>query len=330
MMACLNRSTAPWLAVAICLALVGPAVAQVRPGDAAQAPTIEAKPTSAAEPQPTPSPSRNLKRRRLASLGAVAGTYAAITTWMYFAWFYDQPALPEFTVGGDGWFGETTYAGGLDKVGHAWASYGLSRATTKILAHGGWRPLTASIMGSSLSCALFVYVEIHDGFFYQMSPGDLAGDAAGCLLSFAMENSPTLDRMFDFRVEYVSSPEYRRDLRGGDIDIAEDYSGQTLFIAAHLGELPWLRHQPAARYLRYVDLTVGFKTRNYKPDPDPALAKDRRQTLFLGVSLNAQAIWDDVFARRRTLRKIGHGVFEVANLPYTSLPLLKATRSPDD
>ena len=112
--------------------------------------------------------------------------------------------------------------------------------------------------------------------------------------------------------------------------IAEDYSGQTFMLAAHIGEMPWLRTQPSAKYLRYVDVVVGFKTRNYKPDPDPELGKQRRQTLFLGLSLNAQAVWDDVFARQRKLRRIGHGIFEVANLPYTSLPLVKATRSPDD
>lgn len=282
---------------------------------------------------PAPSPgghASQLRRRQRRSLLAVGGTYAAITTWMYFAWFYDKPELAKFTFGGDRWFQDSTYAGGVDKIGHMWSSYALGRLTTHILKRGGWSPHAASLMGSGLSCALFTYVEIHDGFYYQMSPGDLVGDAAGCVLSWAMERSPALDRMFDFRVEYVSSPEYRSTFLDGDINIAEDYSGQTFLLAAHLGEMPGLRGQPAAKYLRYVDVAVGYKTRNYKPDPDPALGKLRRQTLFLGVSLNAQAIWDDVFARRRTLRNIGHGVFEVANLPYTSLPLLKATRSPDD
>ncbi|MBK9071873.1 MAG: DUF2279 domain-containing protein [Myxococcales bacterium] len=288
---------------------------------------------SAPNSQPAISPAEDagvLKRRKRRSLLAVGGTYAAITTWMYFAWFYDKPELPNFTFGGDRWFQDSTYAGGADKLGHMWSGYALGRLTTTLLRRGGWSPGAASILGSSLSCALFTYVEIHDGFYYQMSPGDLAGDATGCLLSWVMERSPTLDRMFDLRVEYVSSPEYRRTFLDGDINIAEDYSGQSFMLAAHIGEMPWLRAQPSAKYLRYVDVVVGFKTRNYKPDPDPELGKQRRQTLFLGLSLNAQAVWDDVFARQRKLRRIGHGIFEVANLPYTSLPLVKATRSPDD
>lgn len=280
---------------------------------------------------PTLAPSdRALRRKRWISLGAVAGTYLAFSTWMYFAWYHNQPNLPAFLVGGDGWFGQSTYAGGADKVGHFWSNHALSRGTTRILRRGGWKPLTASLMGSGLSCALFVYVEIKDGFYYQFSPGDLAGNTAGCLASIAMENLPALDRMIDFRVQYFPSPEFRKSFQDGDVDVAEDYSGQTFLLAAHLGELPWLRDQPAARYLRYVDVAVGFKSRNYKPDPEPEDHKLRRQTLFLGLSLNAQGIWDDVFARHPTARKIGHGIFEVANLPYTTWPALKASRSPDE
>jgi hypothetical protein len=68
---------------------------------------------------------------------------------------------------------------------------------------------------------------------------------------------------------------------------------------------------------------VGFHSEHYKPHPEPALYMDRKQQLYLGVSLNAQAIWDDLVDNRT-----GHDVFEVMNLPYTSLPIATAERSP--
>ena len=75
--------------------------------------------------------------RKLASVLTLTGLYAGLITWTYLAW-YRVPSHP-FRTGGDGnwklwsedgWFGKQRYAGGADKMGHAWATFALARGGT--------------------------------------------------------------------------------------------------------------------------------------------------------------------------------------------------------
>lgn len=279
-----------------------------------------------------------LRDPRIASALTLGGLYAGFMTWTYFAW-YRKPGHA-FRAGGDGswkpwaddsWFGATQYAGGADKMGHAWATLALARAGTEILHQwGGYSRLTSALTGSLLSEALFLGVEIKDGFLYQFSYGDLAFNTLGAALAFAQSMWPRVDELVDFRVQYVPSARYRDKFVDGDVDVAEDYSGQTYQLALHLGALRPLRE--ATRGLSaYVDVMVGFEARGYKPDPpykidptDPARQDyAKRQSTFVGVSLNAQGVFDRLLrGRSEPLRRFAHGTLEVFAIPYTSLPVL--------
>lgn len=277
---------------------------------------------------------------RVGSMAALGGIYASFATWMYFAWYHDQPRLSGFKVGGDGYFGETTYAGGSDKLGHAWANMVLTRGGAELLRWGGWRPRTAALISGALSWSLFLFVEIKDGYYYQLSPGDMYANTLGAALGVAMTEWPALDRLMDLRVEYWPSPEYISIVDGSftgserinSVNIAEDYSGQTYFLALHLRELP----RPAATprwlgtALDFVDVGVGFQSTKYKPDPPDDPPYERRQHLFVGVALDVQHVLDRALARHRVSRTIGHGLFEVLAPPFTVLPVVGADRSPDD
>ena len=92
----------------------------------------------------------------------VAGMYTAFAGWMYFAWYEHHKDIP-YKFGGDdedcgpehglsrwfsrcallGWAGDTTYAGGEDKFGHAWSTMALARlyrrdprAVGRLRSHG--------------------------------------------------------------------------------------------------------------------------------------------------------------------------------------------------
>lgn len=103
--------------------------------------------------------------RKWGSFGGVAGIYASATTYMYFAWYHGQPNLPSFKFGGDGYFGAGTYAGGSDKLGHAWASLALSRVTSEILVWGGWMPWKAGLIASGMTLGLLTVFEVKDAFY---------------------------------------------------------------------------------------------------------------------------------------------------------------------
>jgi hypothetical protein len=269
----------------------------------------------------------------------LGGLYAGFSAWAYLAWYAKHKPLGYFKWGGDGWLGTTTYAGGADKFGHAWATMGLARAGTALLSgYGGHDHLRSSLVSAGLAEALFFFVEVKDGLFYEFSFSDLAGDTAGTVLAVMLDNVPRLDEMFDYRVEYFPSRAYLTNVSRGNgynrLNIAEDYSGETYLLAYHLGSIHSLRDQPWGTWSRFVDLTLGFDTRGYKPSPpggDPPNA--HHQNIFIGVSLNAQGLFDWLLEdrpspRARTTRKITHAVFELFNLPFTSHEVLQDSRTP--
>lgn len=314
-------------------------VAPVGPDDPAN-PWIDQAPSKTLALRTT---SNEPRKHKLAAALTLGGLYAGFVTWTYFAWYRkgcraEPRECHEFVWGRDGAFGVNTYAGGADKLGHAWATLALGRLGTEMLHQwGGYSRLRSALIGAGLSETLFAAVEFRDGFTYQFSYWDFTFNTLGAALGFAQSMWPRVDELVDLRVQYFPSSAYRPRLADGDVDVAEDYSGQTYLLAFHLGAIRPLREARWGAWSRYVDLAIGFETRGYKPDPrykidpmDPAKQDfPHRQTLFIGATLNMQGALDHLIGRRAPkLRKVLHGVFEVFNLPYTTLPAVKSTRHP--
>ena len=139
-----------------------------------------------------------------------------------------------------------------------------------------------------------------------------------------------LFRSFDYRVQYFPSAAYRRQFDGGNVNIAEDYSGETYLLALHLGAIHALRDARWGGWTRFVDLAIGYGTRGYKPDPPSRMLPDyeHRQELSVGISLNMQGLSDWLFeGRSRPAKKIGHGLFEVFNAGYLPAKMWRTTPS---
>lgn len=317
--------------------IVGVSIALARGGGAARAEDVggAGEPTSADPVVAVAAEEDGLTRGKLASAGGLAGFYAALTVWAYFAWYHRKPKNLSFKVNGDGGFGVNTYAGGSDKLGHFWSNHLISRGTSELLIAGGWRPLPASLIASGLSLAFFTFVEVKDGYYYEFSSGDMIANAGGAALSALFISRPELDRLFDFRVDYLPTREYLDGLGDGDVNFAEDYSGQTYLFAMHLEALRPLREYRYTRWTRYLDLVGGFQSVNYKPEPMDLDAVER-QHLFFGAALNLQTLLADLYGqpaergRARTSHQIGHFALEFVSLPYTTLRVAGASRSPDD
>jgi len=278
---------------------------------------------------------------KLAASLTLGGFYVAFSTWTYFAWYRNHKPLSGFRWGGDGswklwrgdgWFGARQYAGGADKLGHTWATYGLGRGGTELLSQwGGFSRTTSALVGAGLSELLFFGVEVKDGFFYEFSFGDFTFDSIGAVLSVAMSLWPRLDELFDYRVQYWPSQAYLDQLEGGNVNIAEDYTGETYLLALHLGAIHPLRDMKYGVWSRFVDVAVGFGTNGYKPEPPRGFPHYREsQHAYVGITLNAQGLFDWLFEKRsKAAHKITHGLFEMFNAPFGFVPVVDHENLPN-
>ena len=356
------------LVISLVIALASTAHAQpgVPPAPASPSPwtdapdlTLHTDPLAPPGGAPTTDPMMSAKFHPLAAGLTVGGMYLAFGGWMYIAW-YQHHKDTGYKFGGDdencdplhgssearcilfGWAGDTTYAGGEDKFGHAWATMALARLTDEILEQwGGFGHNKSMLIGTGLSWLLFVGVEVRDGFNFEFSFSDLGGDTVGALAALALMYWPRLDEMFDFRVQYWPSDLYQHKFDGSSPcpeggcsrwNIAEDYSGQTYLLAYHLGSIHSLRAIPTWGTLaRFVDVAVGYDTRNYKPTPDPHFPSGPpTKEAFFGISFNAQGFFDWLLedTSHQTLRKVTHGLGEVFNLPFASAGVVRWEHSP--
>jgi hypothetical protein len=281
---------------------------------------------------------------RLASGLTLASLYAGFWGWAYLAWYRNHPEKTDHDIGQDGWFGVKTYAGGADKLGHAWATMVLARGGTALLDKGGWSRRNAALVSAGLSQALFLGVEWKDYYYYEFSPADFAFNTLGALAAVALDMSPRLDNLVDFRIEYwpnLTNPDSPCEKRTpgqpscSRWNVAEDYSCETYLVALHLGAIGPVREMRYGTWSKFVDVVIGFEARNYKPPPtliggpmldDPIV---RRQSLFLGVTFNAQGLLDHLMPKQSKLRKVGHGVLEVLTPPWTRVvpAYIDATRT---
>lgn len=271
-------------------------------------------------------------RHRAAAALALGGAYVTWGVAEWLALYRDKQRLP-FSADSEGWFSDTSYAGGADKFGHMWTNLTYSRIGTDVLRLGGWDTLPASILSGGLSFGFFFLVEVKDGLFHVFSYSDLAGNAAGDLLAVAMENFPALDAALDVRVQWFPSKEYRRP--GNTTFFVEDYSGQSYLFALKPRALRAIREgRWAVRWLELINPVIGFQTRGYKPLPRPPDVQQRQQQLFVGLTIDLQALSDELLggATSRPGRwghKVAHTVTEYLNAPYSTLQANLASRSPD-
>jgi hypothetical protein len=172
----------------------------------------------------------------------------------------------------------------------------------------------------------YLMIELQDGISpFGFDPKDLMANVFGGALGVLMTNVPAVDRLFDFRLEYWPSERYRNNFRrSGDVDGAQDYTGQSYILALHLGALGDLPAHDWGWWSQFVDVAIGFEAKHYYPLPDDL---EPRRTLYAGIAINMQGVLDHLFADSRG-RRIGKGIAEVYALPYTTFRYFESTRHP--
>ncbi len=138
-------------------------------------------------------------------------------------------------------------------------------------------------------------------------------NVAGAGLAYLTETRPELDRLLDFRLLYRPSTTAGER---SDWDPAGDDSGQTFLLALKGSDVPALRDR---RWLRYLDLAVGYQARGF--EPVDGLPGERSRHDYMGLSVNLSKLLNDTVFRDQQgsrIQRIGDGVLEFVQVPGTA------------
>ena len=146
-------------------------------------------------------------------------------------------------------------------------------------------------------------IEVGDAFSdYGCSHEDMIFNTLGVAAGYLLWSFPEMSRKIDLRVEYnpFTSGDY-------DWDVTTDYDRLNYLMAIKAEGFDFIENP----YLKYLELHIGFRARNYdaysqRPDVDL-----RKQYIYVGIGLNLS----------RLLRPYADTpVFNYLQMPYTYVP----------
>ena len=200
------------------------------------------------------------------------GIGATVLGWGFANWDYGSGG-PRFQS--EGWFDRETDEGGADKLGHFYTSYLFSHLFAGQYERWDFDKDQAIRLGALSSLGVTGLIEVGDAFSdYGFSYEDMIFNTLGVAAGYLLWSFPDLSRKIDLRVEY-------NPFTSGDYpsDITTDYDRLSYLMAIKAEGFDFIENP----YLKYLELHIGFRARNYddytgRPDTDL-----RKQYLYVGI-----------------------------------------------
>lgn len=203
---------------------------------------------SANRPPPRDSTTHPNRRWLYAGVG-----YGVAQAGLYAAWYRNQPRQRfQFFDDGAQWKQ-------VDKVGHFYSAFQLSRAGTALVKHIGTR-WSAEEVGGVVGFLSLLPVEVFDGFSpaYGFSWHDLAANAAGSVWwtgQHALWGEVRLEPKFSFHRTALAAE--RPNTLGSNLpeEVLKDYNGQTYWLSVDLHAFLKRRYP---RFPKWLNVAVGY------------------------------------------------------------------------
>ena len=244
----------------------------------------------------------------LITTGICGGLLTAGAIWRW----NDVEYTGKWKMGGEGFFGRNTYAGGADKFGHFYANYVEFRTLTKLYEIIGIEHNNALNLSALAIFLLGTGVEAIDAFtVYGFAYDDVIANTLGISLGYLSEKYLRFDSLIGFRLGYIPSNRYLQSDKGSNfvrkyISLTNDYSGMTFFLDF---KFAGISNTP----LKYFIVGINYNSFDYSPRGD-----DKQRNLGLHVGLNVPVILKSIFKDNKGIN-ISCTVFEYYALPFTNL-----------
>ncbi|GAB3549817.1 hypothetical protein GCM10027343_32070 [Noviherbaspirillum agri] len=252
-----------------------------------------------------------LERRRR-TWGIIAGNSLAVALYGKGNWWEDG-FNSTFRSQKEGWFGQNTYSGGADKLGHFYMNYAGTRLFSRAFEWAGNTPEQSLEMAGWLMLGTFTAVEVLDGYSkeWRFSREDAVMNVAGIGAAMLLEKNPRLDRLIDLRFLYQPSS-------GRGFEPFGDYSGQTYLLVAKASGIPVLQTHPL---LRYLEFAVGYGSRGYSSRR--TTTDEPSRNVYVGISLNLSELLNaSVFkssAEASRTQRVTNTALEFLQVPGTAV-----------
>ncbi|QFT54268.1 DUF2279 domain-containing protein [Microbulbifer sp. THAF38] len=214
-----------------------------------------------------------------------------------------------FGTSSEGFFGDDTANGGMDKLGHVYGAYLLSELFTDAIHCRAANSVGAEASAVTLAWLSMLFVELGDGYSekHGFAWEDIVANTAGVGLSYLRRNIPGLRGKLDFRLEYLPSGN-----RSG-FKPHSDYSGQKYLLALKLSGFDLSPRNP----LNYLELHGGYFARGFTLKEQEKNEPLRRE-LYFGVGLNiGELFFGRAGIRETTGGRLGRKFFEYVQIPHT-------------
>ena len=217
-------------------------------------------------------------------------------------WAWGESHEPRF--GDEGWFGQDTGQGGADKVGHMYAHYVTERLLFTAYDHLDTKPNEALIFSTTMACVVGTMIELGDMYTadYGFSINDLIIDYTGVAIGAVLDKYPVADGFFGLTITYNPTEGFLEHETGvmRALEWVNDYSGMTYLATFKLAgfknvgiELP--------DFMRYIQLDLGYYTRDYSTYDHAVGHRDERRNLYCGISINFAEVVKDFYENDKSV-----------------------------
>jgi len=201
---------------------------------------------------------------------------SAVLGWGFSQWGYGEES---YHTDNEGWFEKTTNNGGSDKLGHIYTNYVATRALAPLYESWGYEKQEAGLYASFTSLMISgLLIEVGDGYSsHGFSSKDFLSDAVGVGAGYLLYMNPSLAKKVDLRVEY--NPFISTD---NSTDISTDYERMKHLVTIKANGFKAFEDTP----LSYLELHLGYYSRNFNHNHLPIAGRDRNIYIGLGVNLS--------------------------------------------
>ena len=223
---------------------------------------------------------------------------SAVLGWGFSQWGYGEES---YHTDNEGWFEKTTNNGGSDKLGHIYTNYVATRALAPLYESWGYEKQEAGLYASFTSLMISgLLIEVGDGYSsHGFSSKDFLSDAVGVGAGYLLYMNPSLAKKVDLRVEY--NPFISTD---NSTDISTDYERMKHLVTIKANGFKAFEYTP----LSYLELHLGYYSRNFNHDHLPIAGRDRN--IYIGLGLNLSKLLNPTMGNYSKL-------FNYIQIPHT-------------